>query len=198
MLIKAIAVLTLTGTLAACVPAVYRHDGQTYKSREEAMAAAERRNTEADAAVSAGIKPLVARNILVAIPTAAALSRTFEARGAKDGKALPAPGTPARAQFDFDVDAQASNWRSITVSLKKANIYQNVIVHDADTTEANIQPTTTQDVMTIHFSAGGGSQVIYFQSAKYGKQVVAFDTGKTSLGERRKSLIDDIKAKALQ
>jgi hypothetical protein len=184
--------------LTACVPAAYRVGDQTYKSREEAWTASARRDAEAEAAISAGIRPLVERKALLVIPTAAALSRTFEARVTKTGKTYAAPGTPARLQDDFMADTAVANWKSLGASLKKANIYQNVTVEDVETTEPNIQPSSTQDVISIYLGADGGSPVVYFQSAKYGKQVVAIDTGKASLGDRRRSFIDDIKTKALQ
>lgn len=184
--------------LSACAPALYRVDDQTYKTREEAWAAATRRDAEAEAAISAGVKPLVDRKVLLVVPTAAALSRTFEARVTKTGKTYAAPGTSGRSQDDFIADAAAANWKSLGASLKKANIYQDVIIQDVDTTEPNIQPSSAHDVISIYLSADGGTPVVYFQSAKYGKQVVAIDTGKANVGERRRSFINEIKTKALQ
>jgi len=200
-LLSKIILILITIAASACVaPPTYKTtDGQTYKSRDEAMAASMRGDAEADAAISAGAMPLVERKLLVVIPTASALSRAVEARVIKQGKTYVAPGTPARAQDDFTVDSIVANWKSLASSLKKANIYQDVVVQDVDSTEANIQPTSTQDVFSIYFSSEvGGGMVIYFQSAKFGKQVIAMDSGKATKGERRKSIIDDLKSKALQ
>ena len=197
-LLLIITLFVIATTMSACVTATYKADGQTYKSRDEAMAASMRSFAEADAAISAGAMPLVERKLLVVIPTASAVSRAFEAFVVKQGKTYAAPGTPARAQDDFTADTIVANWKSIAGSLKKANVYQDVLIQDVDSTESNIQPSANQDVLSIYMGAQLGNPTFYFQSAKYGKQVVAADWGKATAGERRRSIIDDIKSKALQ
>lgn len=195
-LLSVITLLVIAIIMSACATPSYKIGDQTYKSRDEAWAASTRLNAEAEAAVSFGVKPLVDRKVLFVMPTASALSRTAEARVVKKGKLYPQPGTPARAEIDFFIDTLVANLKSLAASLKKANIYQDVVVQDVDSTEPNIQPSATQDVVLFHL--GEGTRIHYFQSAKYGKQVVAVDMGKASLGERRRSFIDDIKSKALQ
>jgi|GEM_PF-6615421 len=197
---KVLAMSIALFTLSACIPAKYRVGDQSYQSREEAWAAVERRNAESEAGVSVGVRPLVDRTVLFVFPTATAFSRTLEARVTKTGKTYAPPGTAARAADDFQIDALRSNFKSGAASLKKANIYQDVIIQEVDTTEPNIQPSSKQDVISFYISANadGGGAVTYFQSAKYGKQVVAVDTGRANLAERRRSFIDDIKTKALQ
>lgn len=196
-LLSVITLLVTAIIMSACVTTSYRTlDGKAYKNRDEAWAASTRINEEAEAAVSSGVKPLVDRKILFVMPTASALLRTAEARVVKQGKTYAQPGTPVRSQEDFFVDMLVANLKSQAASLKKANIYQDVVVQDVDSTEPNIQPSATQDV--VSFYLGEGAPIQYFQSAKYGKQVVSTDMGKASLGERRRSFIDDIKSKALQ
>lgn len=197
-LLSVITLLVTAIIMSACVTTSYRTlNGQTYKSRDEAWAASTRLNAEAEAAISSDVKPLVDRKILFVMPTASALTRTYEAQAVKQGMRYPQPGTPARAQMDFNVDALVANLKSQAASLKKANIYQDVVIQDVDSTEPNIQPSANQDVVSFYLGVEG-APIHYFQSAKYGKQVVAIDMGKASFGERRRSFIDDIKSKALQ
>jgi hypothetical protein len=197
--LKMVVLLSLAAAiLTACVTTSYRVEDKTYNSRDEALAASMRRDADGEAGVSAGAGPLVDRKLLVVIPTAGAIVKTYEARLAKQGTQSPSSGTPARAQIDFMADTQASNWKSVATSLRKANIYREVEVIDVDSTTSNYQPSASQDVFSFYISAEGGMATIYFANAKSGKQVVAIDAGKPTIGERRRSLIDDVKAKALQ
>ena len=193
-----IALTLSTFLLAGCVTTSYRYDNQSYATRDEAWAAAARKNAEADASISAGTKNLVDRKLLVVIPTAAAFSRTFEGIVTKSGKQYARPGTPARTQDDFNADAINANFKSIASSLKKANIYREVETMDVDSTTPNIQPSQSQDVVVFFLGVETPMPTVYFMSAKNGKQIVAVDTGASSMAERRKSVIDDVKAKALQ
>lgn len=196
---QAIGAMVVVLMLVGCVTTSYRFENQTYASRDEAWAAASRKNAEAEAAISTGAAtPLVDRKLIFVIPTAQALIKSMEARGAKAGQQMPAPGTPIRAQIDFNADAGASNVKSIATSLKKANVYRDVDILEVDTTTPNIQPTSTQDVVSYYLSSDSVIPVYYFLSEKYGKQIIAVDMGASSWAERRKSLIDDVKAKALQ
>ena len=89
--------------------------------------------------------------------------------------------------------------KSVAASIKKANIYREIEVLDVDNTTPNIQPSTTQDVLVLYYWAVDAAQSMeYFVSARFGKQVVAVDMGIALQSERRKSLINDVKAKALQ
>lgn len=196
-LLSVINLLVIAIIMSACATTSYRVDGKTYKSRDEAWAASTRLNEEADAAISSGPKPLVDRKILFVMPTASAILRTLEARVVKIGKVRARPGTPGAAEDDFFADAQVATLKSLAASLKKSNIYHDVAVQDVDSTEPNIQPSATQDIVSFYLGVEG-APIFYFQSAKYGKQVVAIDMGKASAGERRRSFIDDIKSKALQ
>lgn len=189
----------VAAALTGCVAASYKVDGQAYSNRDEAWAATTRRSAEAEAAISAGAKPLVDRKLLVVVPTASAFSKNLETRVMKQGKQYATPGTPARAQDDFITDAIVANFKSVAASLKKANIYREIEVLDVDTSSPNIQPSPSQDVLAFYLGVEGALvPVVYFNSARVGKQVVAVDTGQPSQAERRKSLIDDVKAKALQ
>ncbi len=184
--------------LIGCVTTSYRYDNQTYASRDEAWAAVVRVNAEAEAAISAGAKNLVDRKLLVVIPTAGALSRTLEGIAAKSGRQYPPPGTPARAQADFAADQGNANMKSVASSLKKANIYREIETMEVDTTTPNIQASQSQDVIAYHLGVDNLIPTLYFMNAKTGKQVVAVDMGASSRAERRRSLVDDIKSKALQ
>lgn len=185
--------------LTACVATTYKVSNATYNNREEAMAATLREYSEAESAVTAGTNALVDRKLLVVSPTAAAYSRTFEALVMKQGKQYATPGTPARAQDDFTADATVANVKSVAASIRKSNIYREVEVLDVDTTSPNIQPSPTQDVLILNYlGADSGVRMDYFFSARFGKQILAVDMGRATRAERRKSLIDEVKAKALQ
>ena len=183
--------------LTACATTSYNVDNQTYKNRDEAWAASMRRDAEAEAAISSSTTPLVDRKLLVVIPTPGALLNTVAAQKQNQGK-LSAPGTAARAADDFRADSIVANLKSVGLSLRKANIYREVEIMDVDSTTTNIQPSQSQDVFTFYLGTDGGMAVFYFLSAKSGKQVVAEDMGQARIGDRRKSLVDDVKAKALQ
>lgn len=188
-----------TVVLTACVATTYKVGNSTYNDRNQAVAASARENAEADAAISTGSTTLADRKLLVVIPTASAFSKLFEAHVMKQGKQYAQPGTSARAQDDFLADSQVANLKSIAESVKKAKIYREMEVLNVDSTTPNIQPSSGQDILVLfYFEAGGGQAARYFLSSKFGKQIVAVDMSKANIGERRQSLIDDLKAKALQ
>lgn len=188
-----------TVVLTACVATTYKYGNSTYNNRNEAMAASARQNAEAEAVISTGSTSLVDRKLLVVIPTASAFSKFYEALVMKQGKQYAQPGTSARAQDDFMADWQVENLKSIAASVKKAKIYREIEVLNVDSTTPNIQPSSGQDILILYYmEVGGGQSVRYFSSSKFGKQLVAIDMSKANIGERRQSLIDDLKAKALQ
>lgn len=186
--------------LTACVATTsYRVGNASYNNREEAMAATRREDSAAEAAISAGTKPLVDRKLLIVTPIASAYSKTWETIVMKGGKQYATPGTPARAQDDFNADATVANMKSVASSVKKANIYRETEVLDVDTTTPNIQPSVSQDVLVLNYWGTDATQpMTYYFSARLGKQIVAVDMGKATKAERRISLMDDLKAKALQ
>lgn len=185
--------------LAGCATPTYKVGNQTYNNRDEAWAASKRQNTEAESAISTGIKPLVDRKVLIVFPTAGAFLRTFEAIDEKSGTQYASPGSPARVAYEFYAEERVVNMKSVVASLNKAKIYREVDFMEVDTTTPNVQASQTQDVISYHWGVeGGGVSVLYFSNVKTGKQVIAVDFGKTTLAERRRSLIDDMKAKALQ
>ena len=185
--------------LTACVATTYKVGNAAYNNRDEAIAATRRENADAESAIAAGAQPLVDRKLLIVMPTASAFSKTWEAIITKQGKQYAPPGTPARAADDFSADRIVINMKSVAASIKKANIYREIEVLDVDNTTPNIQPSTTQDVLVLYYWAVDAAQSMeYFVSARFGKQVVAVDMGIALQSERRKSLINDVKAKALQ
>lgn len=186
--------------LTACVATTsYRVGNASYNNRDEAMAASRREDSVAEAAISVGTKPLVDRKLLIVTPIASAYSKTWETIVMKGGKQYATPGTSARAQDDFNADALVANLKSIASSIKKSNIYRETAVLDVDTTTANIQPSASQDILLLYYWGTDSAQpMTYFISARLGKQIVAVDMGKATITERRISLIDDLKAKALQ
>ena len=185
--------------LTACVATTYKVGNAAYNNRDEAIAATRRENADAESGITAGVQPLVDKKLLVVTPTASAYSKLWEAMVMKQGKQYASPGTPARATDDFNADVVVINMKSVVASLKKANIYRETEVLDVDNTTPNIQPSATQDVLILNsWAVDGALPMNYFLSARFGKQVVAIDMGIALRSERRKSLINDVKAKALQ
>lgn len=197
-IIQSAQLLIVAIAVSACVASSYSIDGRTFKSKEEASAYLKERLAEAEASISAGLTPLVDKKVLVVIPNHNALTKVFETRLVNLGKNYPAPGTPGREQVDFYADGIVDNCKSIIESIRKANIYQEVSEFDTDTMETNIQPSANQDVVTFYAGAQSAAATLYFQSAKFGKQVMAVDMANPSWAQRRISLINDLKAKALQ
>lgn len=194
---KYITGLIFVSVLTACVTTQYKYLNQTYTSREEAIAAAQRNDAEIEAGIPQGSTPLVDRKLLFVIPTAMAFQRMSDARVAKQGKTRFAPGTPARANEDFMIDTFIINNKSIASSIKKANIYREVEIVDVDSTESSLLPTPQQDVLTLFWGVESASPSYYFNRIKTGKQVLAVDHAGTQI-ERRKSIVDDVRSKALQ
>lgn len=185
-------------TMTACVTTSYRVDTTTYTNRDEAWAAVLRRDAETEAGIAAGSESLVQRKLLFVVPTSAAFMRYFEASVALQKQTFPAAGTPAHAQWSFKSDESVQNLKSVAGSIKKSNIYRDVVIFDANSTAENIQPTDEQDVLIPTSVPGGGGGVMYFLSVKHGKQILEIDLAQKERLERRKSILNSLKAKALQ
>lgn len=173
----------------------YTWEDQTYRSRDEAWAAAKSRNNEAEQAIASGGLPVVNRSVLFVVPTAAALAAALQARASKNGKSYPAPGTPERAQADFFVEMSVQTWKSVVASLQKAKIYSYVSIQNTDSIDKKVRPSASQDVISVALNPDTGA-TIYFQTAKSDKQAVGIADSRTSAIDWRKKFIEDIRVNA--
>ena len=186
---RAILLIFAITALTACTTTSYRVGNETYRTRDDAMAVALRKFAEAESVISASPKPLVDRKLLIATATASAIARTMEASKA---------AFASKESANFFAEVNSASIKSISSSLKKANIYRETEVVELDTTTPDLQPSPSQDVFMFYLGSDGGRPIISFSSAKGGRQVVAVDIGKASISDQRKSIVDDVRSKALQ
>ena len=196
---KSTAVGILATMLSACATerVSYNVDGKLYYSADDATLALRSSLSEAESAVLSTASPLVNRKLLIAVPTEKAYLTAIDAFGAANGKRLE---NSSQQTVDFAKNSARMTYegdKSLARSIAKSNIYQEVSIIDIDTPTPDLQPSSSQDIVYKYRAARSDGWVYYFLSAKYGKLILSGDPSKESRKERRLSLIDDLKSKAL-
>ena len=173
---------------------IYLYDGAKFYIKEEALSAQQTALNHLVAQVQPFDRPLVAKKLIVSIPTKDAIYADYMFRRSKTNKSSVSRAESAR--YDYLAQAEYDRQKNTYDIIKKKNIYKATELIEGSYSSI-IQPSPTCDTL-CSFSSGEASVVMFMLNVKNGKQVFAFDTTLPTGPARTEALLNGVKAFALQ
>jgi hypothetical protein len=174
---------------------IYTFKGAQYNTQEEAIAAQRTHENNLVAQIQPFEHPLVDKKLIVSIPTKEAIYADYIFRLSKKAK-ISSLTAEQSDTINFNAMARYEMCLSTYKAIKQKNIYKTVELVESSYTSI-IQPSATCDTL-CDFSSGEGSVVTYMLNVKNGKQVFTFDSSFPDGLARTESLLNAVKAFALQ
>ncbi|MFZ6653905.1 hypothetical protein [Undibacterium sp. TJN19] len=174
---------------------VYTFEGQKYDSKEKLFQASDNFISTSLNTVTPLPKPVSSKKLVFAIPSQLALYNESITRY-ETVQHTKAPGN-VRDMLD---GITTTNFRQIKVfydAIAKKNIYQSTEFVGFDTMNGSYPASPDVDVIYYIEPAQGAGQW-FFVSAKYGKQVFAYDRSSTTGAGKIQGFIDAVQVQAIK
>ena len=189
-MIRIIILFFVAITLSGCV-ATYSLAGKKYENEESFQSAVESRRELTLSKISPLPKPLTTKKLIVSIPSEQAIYDENERRHvALTGRSLMGIGVEQNRNLS---KANYKLARVFFEGVEKRKIYSDVVIKDAPTVVTSLEPSAEYDVI-YYTEPGVGSGQYFYASAKYGKQVFAYDRSATEPGGKVKAFIEALQS----
>ena len=172
----------------------YPFKGVKYYNKEEALFAVQTYFESQNSQVQPFLRPLVDKKLIVSIPTKEQIYSYIVYRKSKKSKY--SVSSAERDSIDYFAQSIHIHFKSFYEMVKKKNIYKTVELVEGSYTSI-IQPSPSCDTI-CRYSSGEGNDVWFMLNVKNGKQVLSFDESLPAGPARSESLLNAVKAFALQ
>jgi hypothetical protein len=191
---KLILAAALTALLSGCA-ATYTFDGQRYSSKEEFLSSVDRTFAQAVENVQPLPRPVSTKTLVFAFPSLKVTQRQSVVNFEKvNGRMI---GLGEQIMIDNITVANVKSNRVYFDAIKKRNIYAGVKFVELDSMTADLQASSTEDVLFYSEPRQGAGQ-FYFVNAKAGKQAFAFDRGASAIDARLTAFLQAVQLQAVR
>lgn len=194
-MIKFFGVLTLSAALTGCANNNYTLNNQQYSGEEAFLVAVntDRANRLSEVKPLAG--PLTEKKLVALLPSEQALRAENTSRR---NKAVTRNITPHETKLiDTLATANYQLLRAFFEAVEKRGIYKSVEIRDAGSVMVSAEPAADYDVMYYTEPVTGSGQFFY-ASAKYGKQVFAYDLSGGTPQAKSTAFVEAVQALAIR
>ena len=173
----------------------YFFEGRKFDSKESFQSAVASYNNEGLAPISPLPVPVTTRKLLFALPSEATfLEATLRHHATQFG------GQPNSNQIELYQNLVKSNVtqaKALFDAIKKRNIYTSVQFVEMQSTNGEFAPSTDTDTL-FYVEPTHGSGQYFYSSAKYGKQIFAFDRSAPGAAGKMKAFLDAVQIQAIR
>lgn len=192
---KLFTTLAIAILLTGCGRATYTLNGTQHNNAQSFQAAVDLEKSKALAAVTPLTNPLTKKKLIAAMPSEQAVfEETARRHTATTGKPLAGIG------IKQNTNLSKANYKMVRVffeAIQKKGIYPSIEIREMPSTIISIEPSIDYDVLYVTEPAAGSGQFFY-ASAKYGKQVFAFDRSGVTGVEKVNAFVDAAQAQAIR
>ncbi|MDD2608558.1 MAG: hypothetical protein PHX60_02545 [Giesbergeria sp.] len=193
-MIKKIAITICFLALGGCAT-TYIYDNKSYDSKEKYLQAVDAKVATVLASIKPLPRPLTQRKLVVAIPSAIALTEAEKKNFVKvQGK------EPSAQQVEVQLNVNHGVFKDTKVffdAIQKMNIFASTQFIEMDSTTGYFPASPDTDTLFISISPGNSGQWFYV-SHKYGKQIFLYDKSNATAEVRLQAFIDAVQVQALR
>lgn len=187
--------MLLAATALTGCAVTYTYEGQKYTSKEDFHRAVDDNLANSVATITPLAAPLTERKLIIAIPSETTLHAEYVRRFVVGQGSQPIGN--AKEIIDNLTKSNYKNYKVFYEAAQRRNIYSATQFVTLDSMNGSLEPSSTTDTLYFVEPTQGSGQWFY-ATAKYGKQIFAYDRSSPGAAGKLKGFNDALQVQAIR